>query len=382
MARTRLLATLSIVIGVLVPLIVAEMVLRFLPVRTGLQTTAVNERDPVMRMTPNREFIYSKEWNFKLVNKGRTNNIGFVNDQDYDSTAQSPLLAVIGDSQIEAQMVPFAETLQGRLARCVGHQGRVYSFAVSGVPLSQYVAEAGYARSKFRPAGVVVVIVGNDFDANFKGKAYPGMHYFQQDSNGVSLNRRDRSTSLGLRLARQSALARYIVLNLAGGVNKAQRLIRGRPAVARSYVGNTPALFTPERLEEGRRSVDAFLTTLPSYAGLKPDQILLVVDALRPELYSKAGLQGARGSFFDLMRQYVINRAEHHGFEVVDMQPRLIERHATDTTARFEYAWDNHWNGTGHEEAANAVASSKVFRRIFPAACRNNAGEGQRVSAP
>jgi hypothetical protein len=158
--------------------------------------------------------------------------------------------------------------------------------------------------------------------------------------------------------------------------------MRGRPAVARSYVGNTPALFTPERLEEGRRSVDAFLTTLPSYAGLKPDQILLVVDALRPELYSKAGLQGARGSFFDLMRQYVINRAEHHGFEVVDMQPRLIERHATDTTARFEYAWDNHWNGTGHEEAANAVASSKVFRRIFPAACRNNAGEGQRVSAP
>src|SRR5215203_4239747 len=110
MSRTRLLAVLSILIGLLTPLLIAEVVLRFLPVRTGLETMTVNERNPVLRFTPNREFTYSKGWNLSLVNRGRTNNYGFVNAQDYDTTAHAPLLAVIGDSYVEAVMVPFAET--------------------------------------------------------------------------------------------------------------------------------------------------------------------------------------------------------------------------------------------------------------------------------
>jgi hypothetical protein len=39
-----------------------------------------------------------------------------VNDQVCDSTATTPLLAVIGDSYVEALMVAYRETLQGRLA--------------------------------------------------------------------------------------------------------------------------------------------------------------------------------------------------------------------------------------------------------------------------
>jgi hypothetical protein len=379
MARQVLLATLSIVIGLLLPLGLAEGGLRLLPVRSALQSLPVNERNPVRRFTPNREFTFSRDWDFKLVNKGRTNNYGFINDQDYDSTARTPLLAVVGDSYVEAQMVPFRETLQGRLARCVGGQGRVYSFGVSGAPLSQYLAEAGFARAGFRPDGIVVVVVGNDFDESFK--AALGDHYFRQDSNGLVLARVDYTPSPGRRLMRESALARYLTLNLAGGVNKLRRLLRGRPAVGAQTVGNTAAAFTPERLEKSQRAVDQFLTALPSYSGVDPAHTALVVDAIRPEMYSEDSLKAAAGSFFDLMRRYFIQQAGLRGFEVVDMQPRLIHRHALDGS-RFEFPSDDHWNGRGHEEAARAVASSRVFREVFPVACPILAPEGARASRP
>jgi hypothetical protein len=381
MSRTKLLASLSIALGFLVPLLLAEVVLRFLPVKTGLQTVPVNEHNPVLRFTPNRDFIFSKGWDFQLVNRGRTNNYGFVNGEDYDSTARTPLLAVIGDSQIEAEMVPFSETLQGRLAPCVRGEGRVYSIAVAGVPLSHYVAEAGFARSAFGADGVVIVIVGNDFDGNFPGQSSPGTYYFRQGPNGPQLGREDYHPSWGRRILRESALARYVILNLAGSVTRAKRLLTGKRASQHHYVGNTDASFTPQRLDQGRKAVDDFLTTLPAYTGLSPDRILLVVDAMRPEIYSAKELKAASGSFFDLMRQYVIQQATRKSFEVVDLQPRMIRRYSIDS-APFEFSVDHHWNGRGHQEAARAVASSKVFKRIFPTACQNLSDEGERVARP
>jgi hypothetical protein len=382
MARTKFLAILSIGIGLLVPLVVAEAVLRFLPVQSGLQTLPVNDQNPVRRFTPNRDFVFSTEWDFKLVNKGRTNNFGFVNDQDYDSTARTPLLAVIGDSYVEAQMVPFGETLQGRLSHCVGSRGRVYSFAASGAPLSAYLAEASYARSKFRPDGIVVVIVGNDFDESLaQYRTGPGSYYFRQDSTGLVLHRTDYSPSLGRRILRQSALVRYLTLNLGGGVAKVKRVLQGQSLVDPQYVGNTAAAFTSERLQDSRKAVDEFLSLLPSHSGVDPGHTVLVIDAMRPAMYDERGLREASGSFFDLMRRYVIDRARQRGYEVVDMQSRFLHRYALDGQ-HFESSSDHHWNGLGHEEAAKAVAASKAFGQVFPGSCPTLVREAGLVARP
>jgi len=69
--------------------VLAEITLRFLPVSTSLFGQPVNETSPVFRFLP---------------------------DRDYEADTRSPLLAVIGDSYVEATMVPYAETLQGQLA--------------------------------------------------------------------------------------------------------------------------------------------------------------------------------------------------------------------------------------------------------------------------
>jgi len=215
--RQALLAALSVIIGVAVSLAMLEGILRFLPVRNGPRTLPVNAANPVIRYTPNRAYTFSVGWRFTIVNRGRTNNYGFVNDWDYDSASHAPLLAVVGDSYIEAFMVPFPETLQGRLASCVGERGRVYSFGASGAALSDYLVEADFARTRFRPQGLVVVVIANDYrESLMRDKPRPRFTYFERDpadSNKLRLRRIDYAPGLLRRLTRPSALIRYFLYN-------------------------------------------------------------------------------------------------------------------------------------------------------------------------
>jgi len=360
--RRALFATLSMAIGVLGFLIVAEIVLRFLPVPSGLREVTVDARNPVSRYAPNRRYTMSVGWNFAVVNRGRVNNYGFINDQDYDSTLHTPLLAVVGDSYVEALMVPYHATLQGRLARLVGTQGRVYSFGFSGSGLTQYLAEAEFAKGIFRPNGLVVVVVGNDFDESLQKK--PGYHYFEKDSHGLRLARMDYFAH-PFPWILWSAVARYLTTNVQLRQRIALFTARfGKPTDRPLWVGNTAAAADSQRLVDARQVVHEFLAELPSRSGLAPSRILLVVDGARPNLYSAEGLQAAAGSFFDLMRRYLIGEAARGGFEVIDMQPRFIERYRRDSV-RFEFPIDSHWNGVGHDAAAEAVAGSHVFRGTF-----------------
>ncbi len=163
-ARSIAFRTLSVALSVLGALLVLETALRLLPVRESLEVQPVSSAQPCLHFKPNREVLYSTPWNFEVANRVRVNNYGFVNNQDYDHHSTTPLLAVIGDSYVEALIVPYEDTLHGRLATFLGNRSRVYSFGSSGSALSQYLAYAQYAKDTFRPHAMLIVVVGNDFD--------------------------------------------------------------------------------------------------------------------------------------------------------------------------------------------------------------------------
>ncbi len=364
-----LLRALSILIGLTIPLLLAEGVLRLLPVWSALASQPVTAADPVLHFAPHRDFIYSSDWKFSIVNRGRTNNFGFINPQDYDSASGPPLLAIVGDSYIEALMLPFEETLQGRLARIVGPGGRVYSFGVSGGPLSQYLAEAEFAHQKFHPDGLTIVVVGNDFDESLlRYKSAPGFHYFAETTQGLQLTRVDYHPSLGRRLIRSFALSRYLFGNLKLGESLASLIatFHGDSAKVTDFAGNTRFRADSERVAASRRAVDQFLIEVPRRSGLPASRIQFLLDGVRPELYSDDGLRRAEASYFGQMRRYFIARAGAAGFEVIDLQPRFVEKFHREGV-RFEFSTDAHWNASGHAEAAAAVVQSEVFRHLFPA---------------
>jgi hypothetical protein len=345
-----------------------EVLLRFLPVSEGLRGVPVNEENPVYRLSPNRTLHWSKGWNFQLGNEIHTNNYGFISNWDYDPAAGSPLLAMIGDSFVEAAMLPFDQTAAGILGRLAGDRGRVYPFGSSGSALSQYLAYARYARDEFRPDGMVIIIVGNDFDESLlQYRRNPGFHYFVEQADGrLALQRIDRSIPWWKDLFVMPTLGRYIVMNLEAGnvVERVKQWTASFPGGTRRFVGNVDVDPEPGRVTDSERAVDEFLARLPKMAGLPAGRILLVLDAPRPEIYAPDELEAVQNSYFEIMRRYLIDKASAAGYQLIDLEVVFAADYQR-RGLRFEYPHDYHWNPTGHEVVARAIGRSPVFQAVF-----------------
>lgn len=360
--RNRLLLSFIVMVGASVlPLIVLEVVLWVLPVSSSTGALVLDEKNPVMRYTPNQEYVFSKGWNFAIVNKGRINNYGFVNDHDYTRHASNGPIVVIGDSYVEAMMVPYKQTIQGRLAEILPGDRQVYSVGVSGAQLADYLEFARYSREEFHPNVIVFVIVGNDFDESLtRYSSTPGYHF--EPLGKVSefrITRTDYHPSKWKSVVRHSALVRYLWKTI--GIGNLYDVVSAQWGASREYAGNTDASVSSERLLYSQAAVDFFLQQLPQHAGLAPSRIVFVVDGVRPELYAFSETDQQKPTYFQIMRQYFIEQAMSLGYEAIDMQTRFRTRHRLDGT-RFEFAIDGHWNGVGHEEAAKAILASNTFQ--------------------
>jgi hypothetical protein len=360
--RTLLFAALSIVLSLAMCVIAAEIVLRFLPVATGLPTVAVNAAQPVFRFMPNREYVYSRDPDLALVNRGHVNNAGFVNDQDYRTNDAKPLLAVVGDSYIEALMVPYPRTVHGRLAKALDGEYRVYSFAASGAPLSQYLVWARYATRRYGAKALIINVVGNDFDESHTSyKRFPGFaHYVPDQAGTLRLHRFDFQPSPLRQVVYASALLRYLIFNLRvqDSWHNLVAWIRGERPNG-TYAGNTVAAADAARTRDSLAAIDAFFRDLPDTTGLAPSQVLLVVDGLR-YLDTAAVLAS---SYFALMRKAFLQRAKALGYDAIDLDPLFFERFRRDRV-RFDSPRDGHWNAVGHDVAFDAVMASPFMDRL------------------
>ena len=166
-------------------LLLIEICLRLLPVNQGLRALPVNYENPIFKFTPNRTALFSKNWNFDISNKVRINNDGFVNNNEYNEKLDTKLLSIIGDSYVEALMVPFEKSISGILDNKTKHyDNRVYSFAASGAGLSQYLIWAKYAKEKYKSNYFIFVIIANDFSESLqKYESSPGFHRFVLNEN-------------------------------------------------------------------------------------------------------------------------------------------------------------------------------------------------------
>jgi len=360
--RKFLFAVIAIVIGLAAPLIAAEIVLRFLPVSSALRTEPVDAAHPVGHFEPNRDFVHSTGWSLERPLRGHVNNEGFVNAQDYDKTDTRPLLAVVGDSYIQAVMVPFDQTLEARLAATVGPKGRVYSFAQSGAPLSQYLVWAEYAARTYKAAGVVITVVDNDFDESLlKYKRMPSQHYFAETADDrLELRLVEFHPSWIRNFASQFALVRYFMLN----VNVLALLDRLRygSLPPNNYHHASPADIPAELLVDSYRGIDEFLAELPARTGLPPERLLLAVDAVRDNIYAGDGSE--HNAYFTLMRDRLLSEAATGGFETIDLNP-IFSADWRANHRRFDYPDDGHWDGYGHGIVAGAVTKSRLIATLF-----------------
>lgn len=344
---------------ILVFLGVCELGLRLLPVDEGLFAQPVSEKEPIFRFQSNQQLTWSRGPTFDLVNNIRVNNVGFVNDQSYHLERDRRLIAVVGDSQVEAAMVPYAETLHARLGMLTGEE--VYSFAASGAPLSQYVVWAQHAKEYWGAEFLVIVVVGNDFDESLmKYKMGPGFHHYAEGDNGNLLLRRvDYAPSRLRKFVKYSALARYLLFNvkvLALVKKLTSSLAIDALAQNDEFSGNTSTSTNQRRVELSKLVSKTFLRDLRKIGGWSPENVVFVVDGFR----YPAARTGNRDGYFGLMRRYFMKEARTQKFGIVDMDDEFFPNFES-FAERFEFPTDGHWNEHSHFLAAKAIIKNIEF---------------------
>lgn len=367
--KTLILGLTATCLSIGLTVLLLEILFRFLPVPTGMAPLAVTHEDPVARFTPNQDFVWSDEWNFAITNKGHINNAGFVNDQDYAADDPRPLLAVIGDSFIEAAMVPYVHTVQGRLAAKAAPNKRVYSFAASGAPMSQYLIWAKYAHDNYKPQAMAFLIVGNDFDESLpKYVLHQIFHQFVADDNGFLQPTllQEFHPSWWRGIIKSSALARYTFYNLniwLAWDRIKQQLTNKELPREQAFAGNTSASMDEQRMEDSRAVVDAFFRLLPEYSQMKPRDIAFIIDSSRGWIYTNDPVEGKK-NYFDEIRAYFIRQARSKGYTVVDMDGPFAADYKIHHQ-KFEYPTDGHWNDAAHGIAAEALENTAFFKRFI-----------------
>jgi len=357
-----LLGSVAAGISIVGTLVLLELVLRHLPVRSGLEAQTVNREHPVFRYAPHRAATFSRGWNLVEVNRIRTNNDGFVNLQDYDRGSATPLLAIMGDSYVEALMVPQHHTVHARLQQHFGPARRVYTFAASGAGLAQYLCWARYARDTYRPRYVLFSIIANDFaEALWSRERRPGLHAFRRvGAEGWEMALEPYEPGPLRPLARKSALLRYLVLNLQVAEAMRQGLLAA--AAGQHWVGNVAAAVDDGFYTEALWGMRVFLDQVPAFTGLPPERILFSIDGIRPQLYGLPDHPAMAGSYWERIRAAFIVEARARGHEVIDLQKAFKADYARNGR-RFELDVDTHWNGEGHRVLFEAVRDSETLRR-------------------
>ena len=355
---------------VVVPLLMLEGICRLLPVTDPPPLMPVTAAAPVVRLQPNRDYRFSAGWNFSIVTRKRSNNFGYNFVSDYDPQETAPLLAVIGDSFVEALTVDAGKSAAEVLDSKVAGKGRVYSLGVSGAPLSQYLVFADFARTTFRPDAMAFFIISNDFDESLlKYNAEPRFHYFEDKATGAQLRRVDYALPPAKEILRKSAFVRYVVLNVRVGrsLERMRKAFSGRASAPYLLAQDLmPPATLAQRIRDSKQAVDHFLDQLPARSGLPSAAIVFIMDAMRPAIYSEEWLRLAENGYHAQMRRYFEAAATARGYQVVDLQPVFIARHRRDG-ARFELPTDSHWNELGNRLVADELEKTAAFKRVFGA---------------
>jgi len=349
--------------SVLFILLLLEVILRFLPVTELSYSKFVSESDPIYKFKPNRDVVYSKGPLFQISQSKHVNNDGFYSGIDY-SSADKDVVAIIGDSFVEAKQIEDSKSLQGLLVNKDGLN--YYAFGASGAPLSQYLAFAQYAK-KYNPIAWVFVIIANDFDESMcYYKRTPGMHCFELNDHGDDYNLvLNESVNKGWvhSLIRESALIRY--LYLTAGVRPSVLISKIINAFgvneAIEYRNNTSTEVSDTRVKLSYDAIDIFFETLINTYQIDPKNVLIISDADRPNIYKKDYKLQKEESYFSKMKARLSIKSNEYNFEYVDLNDYFIDDYNKNGN-KFEFDIDNHWNEYGHLLASEVIYNSKTIK--------------------
>ena len=316
-----------------------EVGLRFLPVNSGVRMQETTPSTPYARYRPLQPYVYSYGWAMNNAQTGVTSREGFNNSKDFADGANA---LVIGDSFIEAYMVPYADTVQGQLDAALG---KVYAASSSGNGLADALQLSRIFVPRLHPKTVVLFVEPWDLRLIDQGSGR-GHNLFVFGKDGVTVEHQPYVESkIKLQMLR-SALARYVYYNL-----KLPDWAQGKGAGPAAG----PAADAAQRAAAVARRDKAMDYLLKELDGLQRQygsRFVFLVDADRATIYANGK---AKSNWLPGDREYLLARLRAGGFGIVDMEP-VFNEHWNNYRERMDsLPMDGHWNKVGHKLAAEGV---------------------------
>jgi hypothetical protein len=332
-------------LGGLFSLIVLELVFRALPVSTSTQIGYYI--DPViLTYPPHHEFTTATGWDLRNAQRHRSNNYGFLTSRDFAPDPRA--IALIGDSYVEASMLPEADRLGGKLAQLVPTRP-IYVLGGPGSNLLDYAERVRFAAARFQVTDFVILVERGDVRQALCGSG---------NTHGPCLDPATLTPQIQKlpgpgavkNVIRHSALAQYVFAQLK--VDPGALLTQVNEALTRVPTAAAGAQETVVRpgdvpLQTVDFIVDTFFQNVRRHGTAR---IVLIFDCKRDALSS-----GKSAS--DPVRDRFMQRAAQHGAAVIDMEPHF-RRFVTQAGLSLAVApTDAHWNREANRLAAEQVAT-------------------------
>ena len=291
--------------------------------------------------------------------KWRVNNYGWLSPVDYFEQKEKPRIAVIGDSYIEALSVNIDESYMAILRAEIGNDFELYSFGVSGAPLSQYLHMSRYAAKLFDPDILLFNVVHNDFAESLYAKNPRGVHWLRLliEDGGVkevapSPNKTFSQYDPIKKLFRNSALVRYFVLNL-----RVKESLQSLFARERTYSANIDI----RDLEDNAKHIELAMDFIFERIKLENvnRRIIFVMDADRESVYQNVPPEKGIAFLHTLMEKLCLK----FGFEFLDLSVPMKEEYQR-TKKKYNSEIDGHWDAYGHEFVSRQIL--RLLRSSHP----------------
>jgi hypothetical protein len=282
----------------------------------------------------------------------RINNDGWNSPIDYFAEKKPGVkrIAVIGDSYIEAWQVDAEKSYPSLVADSLGPNYEVYSFGISGSPLSQYLHMSRYVDSLYSPDIYVFNLIHNDFHESINGLSYNPMFLtikINKDSSFTEVQpvkpERTYNKIPGGSLLRKSSFFRYVYYNL-----HLMEKFKSRKVAAKSVEMNVNLNDILDRQDSLRAVTGYLLKKIKSELGNK--EVIFVMDGPRSSIY-KGEVEKAHVARLNNM---VAEQCKALNFPFIDLTPFMVKDFQKNGK-RFESKYDNHWDYYGHQFVAGVV---------------------------
>jgi hypothetical protein len=329
-----------LIFGGLLAMVALEIVLRVLP--TSTYTDTGYHIDPlIITYRPHHRFRSSWGWNFRDPVEHRANNLGFLSKRDFlpDNNA----LAVVGDSFVDASMLPESQRVATKLQTTLG--GRpVYGMGGPGSSLLDYAERIRYAADQLAVRDFVVILERGDIKQSYCGSGNIHGPCLRRGTGQPDTDLRGTPSTAQLYL-RHCALLQYLLGHLR--FDPVQRLHGALAALAQpaAHAATTPSGYSAAELA---LVVETFFARIAPY---RRGQLVMVFDSDRGALN-----RGEPGS--DVARNEAIALARAHGALVVDTEASF-RAYLARSGRRLEISpLDQHWNPIATEIVARDIATA------------------------